>query len=100
MLRALVVLVARAVLACASKRGVPGVSSQELARRKSEVEKLRAEIEDWRDKARAAPGPASATSEERHRPWLPSRERDALDPELAAVLRKVGTGTAEPLCTS
>ena len=26
---------------------------------------------------------------DRHTPWLPSTERDAKDPELAAVLRKV-----------
>ncbi len=48
---------------------------------------LRGEVATWRNKAGAAAGERSG--EERHQPLLPSRERDDLDPPLAAFLRKV-----------
>lgn len=60
---------------------------QELAKRKDEAERLKGEVAEWRDKAKAVSGGKSG--EERHEPLLPSRERDELDPELAAFLRKV-----------
>mmetsp|Transcript_13551 Transcript_13551/g.40975 ORF Transcript_13551/g.40975 Transcript_13551/m.40975 type:complete len:430 (-) Transcript_13551:85-1374(-) len=62
-------------------------AAEELAKRKDEAERLKGEVAEWRDKAKAVSGGKSG--EERHEPLLPSRERDELDPELAAFLRKV-----------
>ena len=51
------------------------------------ISKLKAEVATWREKANAAS--SGSIVSDRHTPIKPSIDRDALDPALAAFLRKV-----------
>jgi hypothetical protein len=57
----------------------------------SGILQLQRRLTEMEAKLKAADGKAAAAGavSDRHTPWLPSQERDAKDPELAAVLRKV-----------
>jgi len=70
--------------------------AQELREAKDAAEKLRLQMVDLKtrlgaDPASAGTGGAGGASPDdgRHTPLRPSKERDALNPELAAFLRKV-----------
>lgn len=62
-------------------------NAKEEAAKANMVAKAAKEAAEAAAKARAAGGGG-----DRHTPWLPSPERDAQDPALAAILRKVGAG--------
>ncbi len=63
-------------------------------KRLSDME-VKLKVADGKAVAGAAAGGGGSGAEAWHTPWGPSEARDKTDPELAAVLRKVGFGNCK-----